>query len=68
MDSDGYTSLQVLVDNDGMLPSSNKRPVSLGVFTGRIAYGTGSLQGKEYFCVGLFVLTHFVYHLYNLCF
>lgn len=52
MDSDGYTSLQVLVDNDGMLPSSNKRPVSLGVFTGRIAYGTGSLQGEEYFYMG----------------
>lgn len=56
MDSDGYTSLQVLVDNDGMLPSSNKRPVSLGVFTGRIAYGTGSLQGKEYLYADLSIL------------
>lgn len=46
MDSEGFTSLQVLVDNDGMSPASNKRPVSLGVFTGRIAHGTGTLQGS----------------------
>ncbi|XP_077291740.1 bromodomain-containing protein 7-like isoform X2 [Arctopsyche grandis] len=45
MDAEGFTSLQVLVDNDGMSPASNKRPVSLGVFTGRIAHGTGTLQG-----------------------
>lgn len=50
MDNKGFSSLQILVDNDGMTASSNQRPVSLGVFTGRISHGTGTLQGTLNLC------------------
>lgn len=43
---DGTTTLNILVGGDGVVPGTiNERPVSLGVLTGKISEGSGSLQG-----------------------
>lgn len=42
---DGSTSLSILIPGDGVTPGTNERPVSLGVFSGKLTHGTGQLQG-----------------------
>lgn len=39
---DGTTSMQILVDTENLCP---ERVVSVGAFTGKLAHGTGQLQG-----------------------
>ncbi|KAK9753996.1 protein of unknown function (DUF3512) [Popillia japonica] len=42
---DGTTNLNILVGGDGVIPGTKKRPVLLGTLTGKLAEGTGQLQG-----------------------
>lgn len=42
---DGTTNLNILVGGDGVIPGTRKRPVLLGALTGKLAEGTGQLQG-----------------------
>lgn len=42
---DGSTYLNILLDGDGVIPGTKKRPVLLGSLTGKLAEGTSQLQG-----------------------
>lgn len=42
---DGTTSLQIIVPNDGVIPGTNQRPVSLGHLLGKLCHGSGTLAG-----------------------
>ncbi|XP_044010764.1 bromodomain-containing protein 7 isoform X2 [Aphidius gifuensis] len=43
---DGTTSLQIIVNgNNGEIPGTNQRPVSLGQLIGKLSHGTGALAG-----------------------
>lgn len=42
---DGTTTLNILVGGDGLIESTNEKPISLGALTGKLTCGTGQLQG-----------------------
>lgn len=42
---DGTTTLNILIGGDGVIDGTNEKPISLGALTGKLACGTGQLQG-----------------------